>query len=253
MTVASRSDPTPEAALEFIESEMAADAMITIVGECIVDYTGRTDSFLPAGERLVVLKPDGTLLVHRMEKRTPVNWQPPGCIHQPRVEDGVLSVQSTRRDPEEVVDIEFRTILQVTGMRLADGRELELVGTEEDLRQRILADPTLIEAGFTPQDTERWNVAGPADIYGEDADGRPVIVELKRRRVGPDAVSQLKRYVDEFVRDTGHEDVRGIVVAESLTENAKALADREDLEFIPLAPPEDSPTGTTATLDEFGG
>lgn len=252
MTVASLADPAPEAALAFVEEQMAADAMITIVGECVVDYSGRTNSFLPAGERLVVLKPDGTLLVHRNEKRTPVNWQPPGCLHTPRVEDGEFAVQSTRRDPEEVVDIEFKTLYHVAGMQLSDGRDLELVGTEEDLRQRILQDPSLIEDGFTPQDTERWNVAGPADIYGEDADGRPVIVELKRRRVGPDAVSQLKRYVDEFVRDTDVDTVRGIVVAESLTENAKALADREGLEFIPLAPPEDTVTGTAATLDEFG-
>lgn len=252
MSVASLADPSPTEAHAFIEEHLAKDAMITIVGECVVDYSGRTDSFLPAGERLVVLKPDGTLLVHRTRKRTPVNWQPPGCLHQASVEDGRLLVHSTRRDPEEVVEIEFRSILQVSGMQLADGRDLELVGTEEDLRQRILQEPSLIEDGFTPQDTERWNVAGPADIYGEDTDGRPVIVELKRRRVGPDAVSQLKRYVDEFIRDTGLEAVRGIVVAESLTDNAQALAEREGLEFIPLTPPDDSVTGTTATLDEFG-
>lgn len=252
MTVESRTDPTPDAALEFVDDQMAADAMIAIVGECIVEYSGRTNSFLPRGERLVVLKPDGTLLVHQQEKRTPVNWQPPGCLHKPRVDDGQFAIRSTRRDPDEVVDIEFSAVHHITGMDLSDGRDLELVGTEEDLRQRILQNPTLIEDGFTPQDTERWNVAGPADIYGEDAAGRPVIVELKRRRVGPDAVSQLKRYVDEFVRETDVETVRGIVVAESLTENAKSLAEREDLEFIALSPPDETVTGSTATLDEFG-
>lgn len=251
MPVSAISDPSPSEAFDFIENGMNEDAMISVVGECVVDYEGRTNSFLPAGERLVVLKPDGTLLVHRKTKRTPVNWQPPGCIHQPRVEEEKLYIQSSRRDPEEIVDIEFRTVLQVTAMNLTDGKDLELTGTEEDLRQRILADPDLIEEGFMPQDTERWNIAGPADIYGEDADGRPVIVELKRRRVGPDAVSQLKRYVDEFVRETGHDKVRGILVAESLSSNAKELAKREGLEFIPLEPPEETVTGTTSTLNDF--
>lgn len=251
MAVSTVSAPSPSEARDLIERGIDDGDMITVVGECVVDYEGRTNSFLPAGERLVVLKPDGTLLVHRSRKRTPVNWQPPGCIHQARVEDGDLHIQSTRRDPEEVVDIEFRSIHQVSVMDLRDGKQLELVGTEEDPRQRILADPSVIEEGFMPQDTERWNIAGPADIYGEEGNGRPVIVELKRRRVGPDAVSQLKRYVDEFVRETDLERVRGILVAESLTDNAREIAKREGLEFIPLEPPEESVSGTTSTLSDF--
>lgn len=252
MTVTSLSDPGPADAAAAIEDALAAGAMVTVVGECVVDYEGRTNSFLPAGERLVVLKPDGTLLVHRTEKRKPVNWQPPGSELQALVEDGELHVRSSRRDPEEVVDVRFASVYQTSTMALTDGRSLELSGTEEDLRQRILADPSLLESGFRPQETERANVAGPADIYGEDADGRPVIVELKRRRTGPDAVSQLKRYVDEFLRETtlDADGVRGILVAPSVTDTARQLLEEEGLEFVALDPPEE-PQTTTATLSEF--
>ena len=61
--------------------------MVTLVGECEVDYDGRATSHLPLGERLVILKSDGTLLVHRTEQHEPVNWQSPGCTHTVRLDD----------------------------------------------------------------------------------------------------------------------------------------------------------------------
>lgn len=252
MPVSSQSDPAPGEAVSVIEEGMANGAMITIVGNCSVDYEGRTTSFLPLGERLTVLKPDGTLLVHQQERRKPVNWQPPGCRHQVLLDDGKLLVRSSRSDPKEVVDILFESVLHVSILELTDKRSLELVGTEEDLKQEILANPDLVEEGFTPQAAERWSIAGPADIYGEDAQNRPVIVELKRTRTGPDAVSQLKRYVDEFIRETSIDpgSVRGILVAESVTDNARQLLEREGLELVRLNPPEESPT-TSSTLEDF--
>jgi endonuclease len=95
----------------------------------------------------------------------------------------------------------------------------------------------LLETGFTPLATERDTPAGAVDIYGEDAAGRSVVVELKRRRVGPDAVSQLRRYVDALSRDL-HADasVRGILVAPSVTDRAERLLARNDLEFVSLEP-----------------
>ena len=59
-----RAEPSPTEAVEVLESALAAGAMITIVGQCEVEYDGRASSYLPPGDRLVILKPDGTLLVH---------------------------------------------------------------------------------------------------------------------------------------------------------------------------------------------
>lgn len=85
---------------------------------------------------------------------------------------------------------------------------------------------------------ERATPAGAVDIYGEDSAGRAVVVELKRRRVGPDAVSQLRRYVDALERDL-HADaaVRGILVAPSVTDRASRLLSDHGLEFVSLEPP----------------
>ncbi|PSP46193.1 endonuclease NucS, partial [Halobacteriales archaeon QH_6_66_25] len=75
------------------------------------------------------------------------------------------------------------------------------------------------------------------DIFGEDAEGNAVVVELKRRRFGPDAVGQLNRYVEALRRDL-HADatVRGILVAPSVTDRAGRLLERRDLEFVSLSP-----------------
>ena len=73
MPVSSLTDPTLENALDLLEAGFKRGGMLTLVGRCEVNYDGRAASHLPPGERLVITKPDGTLLVHRDEQRTPVN------------------------------------------------------------------------------------------------------------------------------------------------------------------------------------
>jgi len=69
-------------------------------------------------------------------------------------------------------------------------------------------------------------------------------VELKRRRVGPDAVGQLQRYVDALRRDLHAEAaVRGILVAPSVTDRARGLLAEKGLEFVALEPKTDGSTG----------
>ena len=186
MTVSTLTTPNPEDTLALIETGFENGGMLTIVGRCEVEYDGRASSYLPPGDRLVILKSDGTLLVHRDEQRTPVNWQSSGCTHDAQLDDDDrLIVESTRTTPREKVTITFETLAQVSLLELDDSSDLALEGSEEDLRQRILADPNVLEAGFQPMMTERETPAGAVDIYGKDVDGTPTIVELKRRRVGP--------------------------------------------------------------------
>ncbi|OIB59391.1 recombinase RecB [Natrialba sp. SSL1] len=272
--------PTPTAARDAIADGLEREALVTVFGRCTVDYDGRASSQLAAGDRHVMLKPDGAALVHTDEGQQPVNWQPPGCAHDVFCEpvagedesdepeaDGsgsgsnsgngndsasssddvsdsdtdtdtaTLVLESTRSTPEERLLVRFQNVLQVSTFAGTDEGELTLSGTEADLRDRILENPDLLESGFTPLATERDTPAGAIDIYGEDDAGRTVIVELKRRRVGPDAVSQLRRYVDALERDL-HADttLRGILVAPSVTERAQRLLGEHGLEFVSLEP-----------------
>ncbi|QCC51621.1 DUF91 domain-containing protein [Halapricum salinum] len=235
-SVRARTNPSIETAHSVVETGLDSDALVTIFGECTVDYEGRAESTLGPGDRHVMCKPDGTVLVHTDEGHQPVNWQPPGCTHEVSVDDALV-LRSERSTPEEELLVRFRDVEHVAAFDVTDPEELSLSGTEEDLRERVLDDPELIEPGFTPLSTERETPAGAVDIYGEDANGRSVVVELKRRRVGPDAVGQLARYVEALERDLHDEaEVRGILVAPSVTDRARTLLAERGLEFVSLEP-----------------
>lgn len=258
MSVTTLHRPTHREALWELEDAFERGEMVTIFGRCSVEYDGRASSSLGLGDRLLVLKPDGSALVHTDEKRTPVNWQPPGCVHRASVRDGRLRVRSERSSPSEILDVRFETVHQFSALAVSGGRTADLEGSEEDLRQYVIDNPHLVEEGFQPLATERESDAGPVDIFGKDADGRPVVVELKRRRVGPSAVGQLKRYVDALCREFGDRtDVRGILVAPSVTERTAALLDREGLELVALDPatglPPDGETVVETPADADGG
>jgi RecB family endonuclease NucS len=234
-------EPGHEEALALVEAGSERGLLCTLFGRCRVVYDGRASSTLGPGDRLVVLKPDGTVLVHTDEGQQPVNWQPPGCTHGASVENDQFVVRSHRTTPEERLLVQFERLVHATAYNAVDAADLALTGTEEDLRQRILDDPSLVESGFEPRATERETPAGAVDIYGEDADGNVVVVELKRRRVGPDAVSQLNRYVAALERDlhTGTT-VRGVLVAPSVTDTAEQLLAERGLGFVSLSPSTDA-------------
>jgi RecB family endonuclease NucS len=235
-----RHRPDAADACETVETGLQREWLVTLVGRCRVVYEGRASSTLGPGDRLVVLKPDGSALVHTDEGQKPVNWQPPGCDHSVRVEDGLV-IQSERTSPDETLRVAFERVTHCGAFPMTDENDLALSGTEEDLRDRILEEPSLLETGFQPRATERETPAGAVDIYGEDEAGNAVVVELKRRRVGPDAVSQLNRYVDALERDLHAErTVRGILVAPSVTDRASQLLDERGLEFVSLAPTPDT-------------
>ena len=229
--------PPTDTARELVERAFDRGAMVTMFGRCTVEYDGRASSSLGPGDRHVTLKPDGAALVHTDEGQQPVNWQPPGCDHAVAVGDGALTVTSERANPEERLAIAFERLAHVAAFDVRDPAELAVTGTEADLKERLLDDPDLLERGFTPLTTERSTAAGAVDVYGEDSEGRTVVVELKRRRVGPDAVGQLDRYVDALGRELHAEtEIRGVLVAPSVTDRGRQLLAKNGLEFVPLEP-----------------
>ncbi|MBP1986117.1 endonuclease NucS [Halolamina salifodinae] len=237
MSVTTLHRPTHRDALEALSAAFERGEMVTVFGRCTVEYDGRAASSLGAGDRLLILKPDGTALVHTDEQRTPVNWQPPGSEHRVAVRDGRLRVRSERESPAETLDVRFERVHQLSALPVTGGRAVDVHGSEEDLRQRILQNPDLVEPGFEPAATERETAAGPVDVFGHDDEGRPVVVELKRRRVGPDAAGQLGRYVEALDREVPDgAEVRGMLVAPSVTDRARELLAEKGLSFVSLAP-----------------
>jgi hypothetical protein len=228
-------NPTVEKAAEFIKEAVSKRKAIILVGNCWVDYKGRASSKLEPGERIVMIKEDGSVLVHRPFGYEPVNWQPAGCIFQTSARGETLQVRASRKKPSESVKIFFDKVFLLSSMSLIDRGEFSLHASESDMQRAILFDPSLLEEGFEPISYEKKVEPGFVDVYGVDREGRLVVVEIKRRTAGRDAALQLAKYVD-FVKTVTHRELRGVLVAPRLAKGVQVILTRLGLEFKSLEP-----------------
>lgn len=228
-------EPEAESAIPIIQRVLSERKTLLLVGDCSIDYVGRASSRLKAGDRIIIVKEDGSVLVHRPTDYSPVNWQPPGCLFETRVVRRKLLLRAVRRRPREVIKILFNRMYLVGVLDLVDEGEFHLYASEQDMQSAILAYPEIIERGFRPISYERRVEPGFVDVYGVDADGRLVVLEIKRRTAGKGAALQLARYIEAIKGDSDRE-VRGIIVAPSLAKGVQPLLATLNLEFKALSP-----------------
>jgi len=218
-----------------IKEALAQRKTLLLVGNCWVDYKGRANSKLEPGERIVMIKEDGSVLVHRPAGYEAVNWQPPGCIFHSRVKDGVLQIRAVRRKPAESLRIYFNNLYLLSIMKLKDAGEFSLYASEEDMQKAVLLKPSIIEEGFKPISFEKKVEPGFVDVYGIDRQGRLVVVEIKRKAAGRDAVLQLSKYV-KAVQGIVNREVRGVLAAPEMAKGTQKLLETLGLSFKALDP-----------------
>jgi hypothetical protein len=234
--------PTRSRAKAFVEDALEAGRYVTLVGACTVTSTTRARREHPRARRHATCKPDGTVLVHGPDGHRPLHPQPDGDrIDASLDEDAsafVLAAGPTGGEDQLVVA--FEAVDLASAFPVDEHATDAPSGTEADLKDRVLERPELVEPGLRPLATERDTPAGPVDVYAEAADGQPVVLELKRERAGPAAISQLARYVDALATDLhGDATPRGVLVAPGLTPRARRLLDDHDLDFAVVEPPRD--------------
>jgi len=227
--------PSPDELIKLVDSALLEGSLLAIFARCKVHYDGRAKSELGSGDRVILVKSDGSFLIHQNKKREPVNWQPPGSRARLELRDKPVLV-SVRRKPRETLEVELEEVYLVSVFRAEDYEELALTGSEAEMAELIFQNPEIIEPGFRPLFREKQIKHGIVDILGQDVDGNIVVLELKRRKAELHAVSQLKRYV-EALREEYGEEVRGILVAPALTSGAERLLRDEGLEFRKVKPP----------------
>jgi len=218
-----------------VKEELSQHKTLLLIGRCWVEYKGRANSRLELGERVVMTKEDGSVLVHRPIGYEAVNWQPHGCIFHSRVGDGVLLITAIRRAPAESLRIYFSDLYFIAAIKLRDTGEFSLYASEEDMQKAVLMKPSLIEQGFKPISFEKKVEPGFVDVYGVDSEGKLVVVEIKRKAAGRKAALQLSQYV-KAVKRTTNRDVRGVLAAPDLTRGTQKLLTTLDLAFKPLDP-----------------
>ena len=227
--------PTLEEASVLIDRAFAQRKTLVIVGNCQVYYVGRANSTLEPGERLLIVKSDGSLLVHRPVGYEPVNWQPAGGIFHVQVKEGGLEVHGVRQKPRESVRAVFSEVFMVSALSLSDSGEFLLHASEDDMHRAILLKPELLEEGFKPISWEKHVQPGFVDIYGEDKNGKLVIVEVKRKTATKENALQLAKYI-EPIKAKNNREIRAVLVAPNLGKDVQRVLATLGLEFKALDP-----------------
>ncbi len=203
-----------------------------IIGECEIHYQGRASSKAPLGTRIVIYKPDGSLLVHEGKDRDPLNWQPPGSLCISDADKGFLEIRCrSRKYGHEVVSIRFKRVLTVIWCRLST-KGLEIHGTEKDLVEMIYMNPSIISPSAKVIGREVETPSGKIDLILRDDLSNIYVVEVKNEKAGISAVNQLDRYVKylESMQSRSPDIARriiGVLVSNGITRRAReALIER---------------------------
>ena len=249
MKLVEEKNPNMERVLEIITEGLSKRAFITIMAACRVYYDGRATSRLGLGDRIILIKSDGSFIIHQDRNLEPVNWQPPKTKVTANIHQGMVQVKGVRRSPSESLEVEILNTHMISYFIGEDSESLELAGYEADMGDLIFKDPEVIEKGFRPTSREYHTPQGFIDILGKDHDGNITILELKSRKAGTNAVKQLRRYVDCF--SDHKEKVRGLLVAPSATDDALEMLEEQGMEFMVLKPPRELGNHKVVTLETF--
>lgn len=224
-------NPDLEVVASVLKKAITSKQLAIVLGECRVDYEGRAASRLEPGERLVIIKQDGTVLVHRPTGYSPVNWQPSSSALEVVYKPGIGLILHTVRDkPREYLTVVFTKISLLVVGWLRDMGEFTMYIGEKEMRDVLIKNPSVIEEGLRVLAVEKMVGDGYVDIYAVDSMGRHVLIELKRVTATKEAVLQLYKYVESYKVEHGITP-RGMLVAPTFSPTALETALKLGLEY----------------------
>jgi RecB family endonuclease NucS len=204
--------------------------MRLIVARCEVTYSGRLAAHLPESVRLLMLKADGSVLVHAdAGGYKPLNWMtPPTAIE----EDGDLLVVRKRQGrSEDRLEIRLHEVLSDVEHDMGEAAALEKDGVERDLQLELAAQPEALGEELRLVRREWPTDVGPVDLMCRDGDDGWVAVEIKRIAT-IEAVEQLTRYLDFIRVDPAKAKCRGILAAQAVRPQAATLASSRGIRCV---------------------
>jgi len=214
-----------------------------VVARCSVDYVGRLTAHLDPAVRLLMVKADGSVLVHADGGTyKPLNWMSPPC--RLSEQDGRWTVEN--KAGERLV-ITLDEVLHDSSHDLGADPGLVKDGVEAHLQALLAEHVATLGEGWTLVRREYPTPIGPVDLMCRDggptievagpsgAPGRAgfVAVEVKRR-ASIDAVEQLTRYLDYLNRDPLLSPVTGVLAAQSIAPQARTLAGTRGIRCVVL-------------------
>lgn len=215
--------------------------MRLVIADCSVDYAGRLSAHLPLARRLLMLKGDGSILIHsETGSYKPLNWMNPPCNfskHEPDEEQqakGVIEIwRVSQAKTADILWIQIHQIHEEIDHELGKDPGLIKDGVEAHLQELLADQIELIGKGAKLIRREYPTTIGPVDILAKDANGQTVAIEIKRRGE-IDGVEQLTRYLELLNRDESIAPVRGIFAAQEIKPQARTLAEDRGFECLVL-------------------
>ena len=215
--------------------------MRVVIATCSVDYSGRLDAHLPPATRLLMVKADGSVLVHSDGgSYKPLNWMSPPCSIAVTEAGGtdaeagvaeVWTVQSARTDDRLVVRVHH--VIADHSVDLGTDPGLVKDGVEAHLQKLLAEQIDVLGPGHQLVRREYPTAIGPVDIMARDPQGRSVAVEIKRRG-DIDGVEQLTRYLELLNRDPLLAPVGGVFAAQEIRPQARVLATDRGIRCVVL-------------------
>jgi len=222
-------DVSPEE-LQYLIRKWFRAATLIVVAKCRIYYKGRASSEAGEASRLVIIKEDGTVLVHEGTGREPINWQPKAHVLVRVVKDRA-EIVAIRSRPREELRIEILEHSSVLITRLTTAKFV-LEKSEKDLVDKIASNPSLVEEGALLVAREVTTPHGRIDVLLRGSDGEVVIVEVKRSLADVDSVYQLRRYI-EYYRSLGIS-ARGVIAAPKISPKALKLTHKLRLRYVKI-------------------
>ncbi len=203
--------------------------MRLVIARCSVDYVGRLTAHLPPALRLLIVKADGSVLVHSDGgSYKPLNWMSPPC--RLAEEPGRWTVTNKAG---ETLAITIDEVLSDYSADLGIDPGLVKDGVESHLQELLAAQVHVLGDGWRLIRREYPTPIGPVDLMCKDADGASVAVEIKRRGE-IDGVEQLSRYLELLNRDPRLAPVQGIFAAQEIRPQARVLATDRGIRCVTL-------------------
>jgi RecB family endonuclease NucS len=200
-----------------------------VIARCSVDYVGRLTAHLPSALRLLIVKADGSVLVHSDGgSYKPLNWMSPPC--RLAEEPGRWTVTNKAG---ETLAITIEETLSDFSADLGVDPGLVKDGVESHLQELLAAQVQLLGDGWRLIRREYPTPIGPVDLMCKDAAGTSVAVEIKRRGE-IDGVEQLTRYLELLNRDPLLAPVQGIFAAQEIKPQARVLATDRGIRCVTL-------------------
>ena len=207
--------------------------MRLLVARCSVNYSGRLDAVLAESIRLIIVKADGSVLVHAdAGGYKPLNWMtPPTVIEE---SDGTIVVRKRAGASEDRLEISIAEVLSDVEHDMGPPDEdaaLAKDGVEAHLQELLADQPHWCGEGFRLVRREWPTDIGPVDLMCRDDDDGWVAVEIKRV-AGIEAVEQLARYLERIHLDPAFESCRGVLAAQTIKPQARVLAQARGIECV---------------------